>query len=38
MDVSVELLYFGMNLEKIKFLDQKFFEKQKDKFKSLEKT
>jgi hypothetical protein len=38
MDESAELLYFEMNQEKIKFLDQKFFEKQKGKFKSLERT
>jgi hypothetical protein len=34
MDAGAELL--GMNLEKIKSLDQKYFEKQKGKFKSLE--
>jgi hypothetical protein len=27
MDASAELHYFGMNLEKIKSLDQKYFEK-----------
>jgi hypothetical protein len=36
MDASAELHCFGMNLEKIKSLDQKNFEKQKSKFKSLE--
>jgi hypothetical protein len=36
MDASAELHYFGMNLEKIKSLDQIYFEKQKGKFKSLE--
>jgi hypothetical protein len=35
MDASVELHCFGMNLEKIKSLDQKYFEKRKGKFKSL---
>jgi hypothetical protein len=34
----LELLCFGMNLEKIKSLDQKYFEKQKGKFKSSERT
>jgi hypothetical protein len=38
MDASVELRCFRMNLEKIKSLDQKYFEKQKGKFKSLERT
>jgi hypothetical protein len=38
MDASVELLCFGMNLEKIKSLDKKYFEKQKGKFKLLEIT
>jgi hypothetical protein len=36
MDTSAELYCFGMNLEKIKSLDQKYFEKQKSKFTSLE--
>jgi hypothetical protein len=36
MDASAELHCFGMNLEKIKSLDQKYFEKQKNKFTSLE--
>jgi hypothetical protein len=36
MDASAELHCFGMNLEKIKPLDQKYFEKQKSKFTSLE--
>jgi hypothetical protein len=35
MDGSAELHCFGMNLEKIKSLDQKYFEKQKGKVKSL---
>jgi hypothetical protein len=34
-DASAKLLCFGMNLEKIKSLDQKYFEKQKAKFKLL---
>jgi hypothetical protein len=33
-----EPLCFGMNLEKIKSMDQKYFEKQKGKFKLLERT
>jgi hypothetical protein len=36
MDAGIELHYFGMNLEKIKSLDQRYFEKQKGKFKLLE--
>jgi hypothetical protein len=36
MDASAELHCFGMNLEKIKYLDQKYFEKQIGKFKLLE--
>jgi hypothetical protein len=35
MDASAEPLCFGMNLEKIKSLDQKYFERQKGKFKLL---
>jgi hypothetical protein len=31
-------LCFGLNLEKMKSLDQKYFEKQKGKFKLLERT
>jgi hypothetical protein len=38
MDASAKLLCFGMNLEKIKSLGQKYFKKQKDKFKLLERT
>jgi hypothetical protein len=38
MDASVEPHCFGMNLEKIKFFNQKYFEKQKCEFKSLERT
>jgi hypothetical protein len=38
MDAGAELHCFGMNLEKAKSLDQKYFEKQKDKFKLLERT
>jgi hypothetical protein len=37
MDASVEPRCFRMNLRKIKSLDQKYFEKQKSKFKSSEK-
>jgi hypothetical protein len=36
MDASSEPLCFGMNLEKIRSLDQKYFEKQKGKLKLLE--
>jgi hypothetical protein len=36
MDACAELYCFGMNLEKIKSFDQKYLEKQKGKFKSLE--
>jgi hypothetical protein len=36
MDATAELHCFGMSLEKIKSLDQKYFEKQKGRFKSLE--
>jgi hypothetical protein len=36
MDASAELHCFGMNLEKIKSLGQKYVEKQKGKFKSFE--
>jgi hypothetical protein len=38
MDASVELHCFGMNLEKIKSLDLKYFEKKKGKFKLIERT
>jgi hypothetical protein len=38
MEGSVELLYFGMNLARVKSLDQTFFEKQKDKFRWFERT
>jgi hypothetical protein len=38
MDASAKLLSFGMNLKKIMSLDPKYFEKQKGRFKSLEKT
>jgi hypothetical protein len=36
--ILLQLICFGMNLEKIKSLDQKYFEEQKGKFKSSEKT
>jgi hypothetical protein len=36
MDAGAELHYFGMNLEKIKSLDQRYFKKEKGKFKLLE--
>jgi hypothetical protein len=38
MEGSIELLYFGMNLTRIKSLDQTFFEKQKEKFRWSERT
>jgi hypothetical protein len=38
MDACAEPLCFGMNLDKIMFLDQKYFEKLKGKFKLLERT
>jgi hypothetical protein len=37
MDTSVELHCFGMNLGEIKFLDPKYFETQRGKFKSSKK-
>jgi hypothetical protein len=38
MEGNAELLYHGMNLARIKSLDQTFFEKQKDKFRWSERT
>jgi hypothetical protein len=38
MEGSVELLYFGTNLARMKSFDQTFFEKQKDMFRWLERT
>jgi hypothetical protein len=38
MEESAGLLCFGMNLARIKSLDQTFFKKQKDRFRWSERT